>query len=121
MFFRNWGLRGTVSGKAVQKLRRETQNRQILKSPGQVVIIAEASAELERLLHILTLLLEGGAKVYLDVNDAVGSTPFEIIARNTVMGSPENRARHLLALDVMQDSGGVVRYFIDHGNGNGIG
>jgi hypothetical protein len=43
LFFGNWGLRGTLGGSDAQALRIHTQDRQILKSPGQVVIIAEAS------------------------------------------------------------------------------
>ena len=50
LFFGNWGTRGTNAGKPAQKKRRDNQDKQILKSPAQVVIIAEASAELEELL-----------------------------------------------------------------------
>ncbi len=52
LFFGNWGVRGTVSGRSAQRLRRETQDRQILKSPGQVVVVVEASRELEGLLRL---------------------------------------------------------------------
>ena len=51
LFFGNWGMRGTVGGTGAQRLRREIQDRQILKSPGQVVIVAEATGQLEESLR----------------------------------------------------------------------
>jgi hypothetical protein len=50
LFLGNWGLRGTVGGQAAQKLRREVQDRQILKSPAQVLVVLEASRQVEDLL-----------------------------------------------------------------------
>ncbi len=49
-FFGNWGLRGTVGSKSSQKARRDTQDRQIQRSPAQVVVLAEAATEIEELL-----------------------------------------------------------------------
>jgi len=51
LFFGNWGLRGTCGGKQVQKARRVKQDRQILKNPAQVLVVAEASVQLEGLLR----------------------------------------------------------------------
>jgi len=51
LFSGNWGLRGTVGGKDAQRLRREIQDRQILRNPGQVVVVVEASRQLEELLQ----------------------------------------------------------------------
>ena len=50
LFCGNWGTRATVAGKEEQQRRRAIQDRQILKSCGQVVVVAEASKELEQLL-----------------------------------------------------------------------
>ena len=50
LFFGNWGIRGTVASKAEQLKRRTTHDRQVLGNPGQTVIIAEASKEIEELL-----------------------------------------------------------------------
>ena len=50
LFFGNWGLRGTL-GDRTQRLRREAMDRQILKNPAQVVVVVEASKELEALLQ----------------------------------------------------------------------
>jgi hypothetical protein len=52
LFFGNWGLRGTLGGPAAQTKRILAQDRQILKSPAQVVILAEASEELGNLLKM---------------------------------------------------------------------
>jgi len=70
---------------------------------------------LYRSLRALSLLLEGGGKVHGDAN-TLGPTPFRIIRNNTSLGSPEIRARHLLALDLMR-GGGVVWCFLLLGNG----
>ena len=51
LLFGNWGQRGTLGGRGAQAHRRIISDRQILKSPGQVVIVAEASAELGDLLR----------------------------------------------------------------------
>ena len=47
----NLGLRGTVGSKSSQKARRDTQDRQIQKSPAQVIVLAEAAPEIEDLLR----------------------------------------------------------------------
>ena len=62
LFFGNWGLRGTVGGNDAAKLRRDTQDRQILKSPGQVVVVVEASRELEELLRLPAVAAEDSAQ-----------------------------------------------------------
>ena len=68
-FFGNWGLRGTVGGNNAAKLRRETQDRQILKSPGQVVVLVEASKELEELLRLPAVAVGDSAKGGLQGRD----------------------------------------------------
>ena len=50
LMFGNCGLRGTVGSKSSRKARRDTQDRQIQKSPAQVVVLAEAAKEIEELL-----------------------------------------------------------------------
>jgi hypothetical protein len=47
----NWGLRSTVGSKSYQNERRDTQDRQIQKSPAQVIVLAEAAPEIEVLLR----------------------------------------------------------------------
>ena len=46
----NWGTRSTLGGPRTQRRRREIQDRQILRSPGQVLVVVESSRELEALL-----------------------------------------------------------------------
>ena len=69
----------------------------------------------EGALRILDRLLEGGAKADGDAN-TVGPTPFRIVGREAMSGSPEYRARHLLALDLME-GGGIVSCLLLLGNG----
>ena len=51
LFFGNWGLRGTLGGASVQRRRTTIEDRQILKNPGQVLILAEATRHVEELLR----------------------------------------------------------------------
>ena len=51
LFFGNWGQRATLGGDARKKARRITQDRQILKSPAQVIVLCEASAGVEEMLR----------------------------------------------------------------------
>ena len=51
LFFGNWGTRATTASKAISKRRRDVADRQILKCPGQVGIVAEATQQLEDLLQ----------------------------------------------------------------------
>ena len=52
LFFGNWGTRATLGNKAHKKLRQETQDRQIMKCPGQVIVLCEATSEVEELLRL---------------------------------------------------------------------
>ncbi len=47
----NWGLRSTVGGKRPHSVRRYAHDRQITKSPAQVIVLAEASPAIEELLR----------------------------------------------------------------------
>ena len=51
LFFGNWGQRATLGGDARKKARRITQDRQILKSLAQVIVLCEASAGVEEMLR----------------------------------------------------------------------
>jgi hypothetical protein len=50
LFVGNWGLRGTLADNRQKQLRRDTHDRQILKSPAQVIVLCEATAAVEDLL-----------------------------------------------------------------------
>ena len=50
LFCGNWGQRGTCGNAASRRSRRDTQDRQIQRSPAQVVVLAEAAKEIEELL-----------------------------------------------------------------------
>ena len=50
LFFGNWGMRGTVASSNDQKRQRAIHDRQILKCPGQVIILCEASDEVAKML-----------------------------------------------------------------------
>ena len=47
----NWGLRSAFTGKRPHSVRRYAHDRQITKSPAQVIVLAEASPEIEELLR----------------------------------------------------------------------
>ena len=47
----NWGARATLGGKKVSRRRQQTSDRQILKSPAQVLVIVESSRALGNLLE----------------------------------------------------------------------
>jgi hypothetical protein len=51
IFFGNWGTRATLGGRQAQQRRREIQDRQVVKSPAQVIVLAEASSETEEVLR----------------------------------------------------------------------
>ena len=51
LFFGNWGLRATLAGAAVKKMRRKIQDRQIMKCPAQVLVLAETTEDTEVLLQ----------------------------------------------------------------------
>ena len=70
---------------------------------------------LEGALRILKCLLEGGAKCSGILPDATPS-PLITVLGETITGSLEHRARHLLALDLMR-GGGVVWCFLLLGKG----
>ena len=50
LYFGNWGERGFVEKGEVARIRRQKHDRQILKSLGQVVILAEAGLAIEDML-----------------------------------------------------------------------
>ena len=50
IFFGNWGARATLGGARAQQRRRETMDLQLKKNPAMVVVVAEASAEVEEIL-----------------------------------------------------------------------
>ena len=50
LMFCNWGERATLAGQAHQRHQRAVADRQLLKSPAAVVVVAEASAQVEELL-----------------------------------------------------------------------
>ena len=50
LFSGSWGVRCTVSSNG--RRRRETQDRQILRNPAQVVVVVDASRQLEELLRL---------------------------------------------------------------------
>ena len=50
LFCGNWGQRGTLGGDARKRQRKKIHDRQILRSPAQVVVLCEATAEVEELL-----------------------------------------------------------------------
>ena len=50
IFFGNWGLRGTTND-AQKIMRRIVHDRQVQKNPGVVVILCEATPEVERVLE----------------------------------------------------------------------
>ena len=50
LYWGNWGLRGTL-GDGQRAMRREVMDGQILNNPGQVVVIAEASTQVEAMLQ----------------------------------------------------------------------
>ncbi len=47
LYFGNWGNRATLAEKQHQRRRRDAQDRQVLKSPAQVVILCEANEVVE--------------------------------------------------------------------------
>jgi hypothetical protein len=51
LFVGNWGLRGTLGDNRQKQLRRDTHDRQILKSPAQVIVLCEATAAVGDLLQ----------------------------------------------------------------------
>ena len=51
LYFGNWGTRGTVGGKEEQRKMIIRQDRQILRNPGHVVVLAEATERVEDLLR----------------------------------------------------------------------
>ena len=51
LFFGNWGMRGTLGGTAKQKAQTAASDLQILKSPGQVIVLVEALQGIEKLLQ----------------------------------------------------------------------
>ena len=48
LFCGNWGVRGTLAN---ARFRREIMDRQITRSPGQVIVLCEANADTEELLR----------------------------------------------------------------------
>ena len=52
IFVGNWGTRGSVGRRRDVRRRREYHDRQILKNPGHLVVLAEASAELEEMMRL---------------------------------------------------------------------
>ena len=50
LFFGNWGKRSPLACKTEQKQRNEKSDKQILKNPGQIVVLCEATQEVEDLL-----------------------------------------------------------------------
>ena len=53
LFTGNWGLKGTIGKSEEQRNRMDAQDRQILKNPGQVVVLVEANEDVEILLRSL--------------------------------------------------------------------
>ena len=47
----NWGCRGTVADTTEKVLRRDTQDRQVLKCPAQVIVLCEATVVVEEMLQ----------------------------------------------------------------------
>ena len=62
LFVGNWGMRGTLADKKQKRLRQETHDRQILKCPGQVIVLCEATAVVEELLQQPAVAGTPGAK-----------------------------------------------------------
>ena len=62
LFFGNWGKRGTAPTDAEGRNTRETSDRQILRNPGQVVILAEATEAIAQLLREPPVAVEPGVK-----------------------------------------------------------
>ena len=50
LFFGNWGTRATIAGNSAKRNRQQRQDHQILRSPGQVIVLAEATKAMEDLL-----------------------------------------------------------------------
>lgn len=51
LFLGNWGMRGTLQGDDAKRLRRSIADCQIVKNPGQIVVLAEATPEVAALLE----------------------------------------------------------------------
>ena len=62
LFSGNWGIRGTLADEKQKQLRRDTHDRQILKSPAQVIVLCEATAAVEALLQKPAVAGTPGAK-----------------------------------------------------------
>ena len=62
LFVGNWGLRGTLGDNRQKQLRRDTHDRQILKSPAQVIVLCEATAAVGDLLQKSAVAGTPGAK-----------------------------------------------------------
>ena len=52
LYVGNWGLRGSLKSKESAKKRAAIHDRQIMGNPGQVLVLAEASATVEELLKL---------------------------------------------------------------------
>ena len=74
IFFGNWGLRGTLGGKVVSRARTAVADAQVLRCPAQLVIVAEASEQLEELLK------EPPVEGDLDATGVRGRNTFEHFA-----------------------------------------
>jgi hypothetical protein len=51
VYLGNWGTRGTVANTDEKKERRDIQDRQVLKNPCTILVLCEASKEMEDLLN----------------------------------------------------------------------
>ena len=51
LFFGNWGTRGSVANTHAKRVRQETHDRQIMRCPGQGIVLCEATPFVEELLR----------------------------------------------------------------------
>ena len=47
IFYGNWGERGTLAGDAKKRAQKMTSQKQVMKSPAQIIILCEATQEVE--------------------------------------------------------------------------